>query len=418
MAKQRTGRIPWQCLGNVWIAGLTWTLTAALCPGKAMGAAEGGAGSSPSLSATSAALEYQETEYSVNNWAVSLGTQSKPFQKEPAGLSGKIVRGTLNFSGDSSNSIPFLWARDARKLYLDLNGSQDLTADPAGVFTAEAPAAGNFENFKHVHLVLKTPFGKCRTQVNLNFYDYGQASGPVCTIEQHSFWQGKMSLGGRDWQVGIVLNGQAPAGALSNGQLLLRPWENRNQPFSVTDQLLASVPLTRKVFWDGQAYQVEWSGPAENGEARPVLQFTEQTAALGDLKITGQYIGRLVLTGGPWLVVLDEPAGTVKVPTGSYIQVEVRLEKGGTLAYRNAGAGQIGRQIAVDDKTPAVLNVGGPLTNIVAANRHGQELAMSYQVVGAGGEVYQMPGQDRSKPPKFAVYSGEKKMASGEFEYG
>jgi len=383
-----------------------------------MGAAEGGAGGSPALSATSAALEYQETEYSVNNWAVSLGTRTTPFKKEPAGLSGKIVRGTLNFSGDTSNSIPFLWARDARKLYLALHGEEAFFQDPAGVFTSDAPAAANFQTFKHVRLLLNTLFGNCRVELNLNLYDYGQASGPVCTVEQHSFWQGKVSLGGRDWQVGIVLNGQAPAGALSNGQLLLRPWENRNQPFSVTDQLLASVPLTRKVFWDGQAYQVDWSGPAENGEARPVLQFTEQTTAQGDLKITGQYIGRLVLMGGPYLVVLDEPAGTVKVPTGSYIQVEVRLEKGGTLAYRNAGAGQIGRQISVDDKTPAVLNVGGPLTNFIMAHRHGQELAMSYQVVGAGGEVYQMPGQDRSKPPKFAVYSGEKKLASGEFEYG
>jgi hypothetical protein len=383
-----------------------------------MGAAEGGAGGSPALSATSAALEYQETEYSVNNWGVSLGTQSKPFQKEPAGLTGKIYRGTLNFSADTSNAIAFLWARDARKLYLDLGGSQDLTADPAGVFTAEAAAGGNFQNFKHVHLVLKTPFGKCRAQVNLNFYDYGQASGPVCNLEQHYFWQGKMNLQGRDWQVGIVQNGQAPAGALSNGQLLLRPWENRNQPFSVTDQLLASVPLTRKVFVDGHAYQVDWSGPAENGEARPVLRFTEQTATLGELKITGQYIGRLVLTSKAYVVVLDEPTGTVKVPTGYYGLVEVRLEKGGTLAYRDTSSGQIGRQIAVDDKTPAVLNVGGPLTNSIIAQRHGQELAMNYKVVGAGGEIYQMPGQDRSKPPKFAVYSGEKQIGSGGFEYG
>ena len=139
MAKQRTDRLPWQCLGNVWIVGLTWTLMAVLCPGKAVAAA----GSPSSLSATSAVLEYQETEYSVNNWGVFLGTQTKPFKKEPAGLSGKIYRGTLNFSGDSSNAISVLWARDARKLYLDLNGSQDLTADATGVFTAEA-AAGNF----------------------------------------------------------------------------------------------------------------------------------------------------------------------------------------------------------------------------------------------------------------------------------
>ena len=307
-----------------------------------------------------------------------------------------------------------------------------MTADAAGVFTAEAAAPGNFESFKHVHLVLKTPLGKCRTQVNLNIYDYGQPSGPVCNLEQHSFWQGKMSLQGRDWQVGIVQNGQAAAGALANGQLLLRPWENRNQPFNASDRLLAAVPLTRKVFLDGHAYQVDWSGPAENGEARPVLQFTEQTAALGELKITGQYIGRLVLTGGrnvlaggknilaneQYEVVLDQPAGTVKVPTGNYDQIDVRLEKNGALAYRDPQQSQSVARISVNDKTSLVLNVGGPLTNMVGANRHGQDLVMTYQVIGAGGEAYQLPGQDRTKPPKFAVYSGEKKIASGEFEYG
>jgi hypothetical protein len=169
---------------------------------------------------------------------------------------------------------------------------------------------------------------------------------------------------------------------------------------------------------DGHAYQLDWSGQPGKGEVSPVLQFTEQTVALGDLEITGQFIGRLVLKGGPYLVMLDEPAGMVKVPTGSYSQVDVRLEKDGALAYLDSGSARPVRQISVNDKTPAVLNVGGPLTNSVTANRHGQDLLMNYQLVGAGGEVYQMPTQDRTKPPKFAVYSGEKKIASGEFEYG
>lgn len=413
MAKQRTDRLPWQCLGNVWMVGLTWTLLAVLCPDKMLGAA-----GSLSPGATSAVLEYQETDYSVNNWGVSLGTQTKPFKKEPEGLTGKIFRGTLNFSADSSNSIPFLWARDARKLYLALHGNEALFQDADDLFSTDAAASANFQTFKHVRLLLNTPFGNLRSQVSLDFYDYGQITGPMCTIEAHSFWQGKLNLLGRDWQAGIVQNALVPAGALSNGWLLLRPWEIRNQPFNATDFKLAAVPLARKFFMDGHAYQLDWSGQPGKGEVSPVLQFTEQTVALGDLEITGQFIGRLVLKGGPYLVMLDEPAGMVKVPTGSYSQVDVRLGKDGALAYLDSGSARPVRQISVNDKTPAVLNVGGPLTNSVTANRHGQDLLMNYQLVGAGGEVYQMPTQDRTKPPKFAVYSGEKKIASGEFEYG
>jgi hypothetical protein len=72
----------------------------------------------------------------------------------------------------------------------------------------------------------------------------------------------------------------------------------------------------------------------------------------------------------------------------------------------------------VNDKTPAVLNVGGPLTNSVIASRHGQDLRLDYRLVGTGGETYQLANQDRSKPPEFAIYKGDKKIASGKFEFG
>ena len=72
----------------------------------------------------------------------------------------------------------------------------------------------------------------------------------------------------------------------------------------------------------------------------------------------------------------------------------------------------------MNDKAPVVLNVGGPLTNSVTASRHGQDLRLDYRLVGAGGQSYQLANQDRSKPPEFAIYKGEKKIASGAFEFG
>ncbi len=61
-------------------------------------------------------LEYRETDYNINNWGVYFRNQTAPFKREPAAVSGKVFRGVLDFGGVSTNSIPFLWQRDARKL--------------------------------------------------------------------------------------------------------------------------------------------------------------------------------------------------------------------------------------------------------------------------------------------------------------
>jgi hypothetical protein len=43
---------------------------------------------------------------------------------------------------------------------------------------------------------------------------------------------------------------------------------------------------------------------------------------------------------------------------------------------------------------------------------------LSYRLLGAGGEPYQLVKQDRSKPPEFTIHFGDKQLASGKFEFG
>jgi hypothetical protein len=156
-------------------------------------------------------------------------------------------------------------------------------------------------------------------------YDYG--SGPSCSFAVRSFWQGKLTLQGRDWQAGVVQFGLNPSGSFENSRLLLRPWEKRNQPFNTADGLLATVPFSQKLFLDGRAWQVACLARSQNGEASPLLQFTEQSTGLGELKITGQFISRLVMPGGPYLVVLDQPAASVQVPVGEYLPPAIAIEQ-------------------------------------------------------------------------------------------
>jgi hypothetical protein len=385
-------------------------------PRNALRAAEPVPATSPSSNAITASLEYQEANYSVNTWGVALTTQTVFFKKEPPAASGKIIRGLMNFGGDSSNAIPFLWQRDARKLFLDLNRNRDLTDDPSGVYSSVPALPVNYQTFTNVHLPFNTPSGSRRVLTDITLYDYG--AQPNCFLAVRSFWQGKLALSGQDWQVGILEDAWGRFGSFDNSRLLLRPWEKRNQPFNVGDGLLDTVPFSRKLFVGGHAWQVEEIARSQNGEAGPALQFTEQSVALGELKITGQFIGRLVLGGGQYLVILDQPAGVVKVPTGSYNQPDVRLEHNGAGAFTRPGQPQGGGRISVDGKTPALLNAGGPLTNSVTASRQGADLHLDYLLVGAGGGTYQLAKQDTSKPPQFAVYQGDKKIGSGDFEFG
>ena len=416
MTKRKTNCSSWHWFQNAWAVWLTSALMVVLWSGNVLRAADFVVSNSPFSNTATASLEYQETDYNVIGWGISLKPQTASFLKEPAAVSGKIIRGVLNFGDNSSNSIPFIWQRDARKLILDLNRNRDLTDDSPGMLSARAASPVDYQTFTNVHLLFNTASGRCQVLADINLYDYSSQQGGV--VEVRSFWQGKVKLNGQVWQVGIVQNDLKQPGSFENGQLLLRPWDDRNQPFTVSDGSLATVPFSQKLFVDGHAYQLDLAVRPQDGEARPALRFTEQTVALGEMKITGKYIKRLVLSGGSYQVVLNRPAGTVEVPTGSYLQPNVLLEQGGAEAYCNSSQPVSVSRVSVDGRMPALLDVGGPLTNSVTATREGQDLQLNYRLIGAGGATYQSVNQDRSKPPEFAIYKGDKEIASGNFEFG
>jgi len=370
----------------------------------------------PLQSATIALLESEETGYSVISRDVSMALQTAPFKKEPAAGLGKVLRGVLKFGGNASNSIPFLWQKDAGKLFLDLNRNQDLTDDPAGIFSAGAQRQANYLVCTGVRLSFNTPSGMSRILADLTFWDFGRQ--PMCFAAVRSYWQGKVTLQGRDWQAGLVQNLAENPGSFENGQLLLRPWEERDRQFGADSGSPDAFPFSPNLFVDGHAYALGLISGSQNGEARPSLQFTERATALGELKITGQFIQRLALASGPYLVVLDLPAPIVKVPLGGYGQPKIRLAQGGVEAFCPGSFSRADNWIAVNDKTPVTLAAGGPLNNTVTANRQGRDLRLDYKLLGAGGQAYSLVRHGPAVQPEFAVYKGDKKIASGKFEFG
>jgi phenylpyruvate tautomerase PptA (4-oxalocrotonate tautomerase family) len=247
-------------------------------------------------------------------------------------------------------------------------------------------------------------------------------------------------------------------GSFQRGELLLRPWEERNKRFiascEVPEDTLAmawtgknwmvraseAFAFSPKVFFEGRACQLDWSAEPRGHEEGLALRLIVRSTALGELRITGSFIQRLVLTGGPYVVVLAQPQASVKVPPGRYQPYRVWLNQGKTEAYYNYGVPQSGKAnvveeisgsqmpvlgppppeqaVVVDEGRTAMLAVGGPLTNCVSATHRGQNLLLDYRLIGVGGGDYWLAAGGDRKAPEFTVNRLGKRIGSGQFEYG
>ena len=75
-----------------------------------------------------------------------------------------------------------------------------------------------------------------------------------------------------------------------------------------------------------------------------------------------------------------------------------------------------GNNFTIDPNSTTELKMGAPLTQTITVNRTGKILRLGYGLHGIGGEEY--TSSDRSNPPKFAVYKGDKKVGGDKFEFG
>ncbi|HYG36219.1 MAG TPA: hypothetical protein VEC99_15615 [Clostridia bacterium] len=361
-------------------------------------------------------LEYHEVSFGVSGVGLSVKVQQDPFKKEPQLSSTGIHRGRLPFPGQKENDLPFIWDTSSDKLYLDFNRNEDLTDDPDAVFSSASRSEGN-SSFQHgmfsgVKLTLPSDAGQCPWLVDLNFTAFRNYLNVYAEVR--SFWAAKATLGGREWQVGLVFGVQGRSVTARNSYLLLRPWEDQAKGFNTGDGSLAAFAFPQKVFIPTSVYQVQRTDLREGDKLRLQLRFKAEPTELGDLTISGEFTRRLLLTGGSCVAVLDTPKGTLKVPVGTYSGHQVQVGTAEATTHLEA-VGQ--RSVVVTKNEPSTFAVGGPLTNGVTFSRRGNNLVLQYQLLGAGGETY-APMRDHQNPPQFAVYQGDKKIGSGKFEFG
>ena len=140
----------------------------------------------------------------------------------------------------------------------------------------------------------------------------------------------------------------------------------------------------------------------------------DQRLTLGELKLEGEHVERLVLQRKDGHTErFDRPGETFKLPVGQYRLLESYLN-GGFDCFQ--GAGPQSKWITIAENAPAVLKIGAPLNQTLTVKRQGKVLVLDYKLLGIGGETY--TNENRNKPPSLTVYRGDQEIASGQFAYG
>ncbi len=371
----------------------------------------------PNAATLSATLTYREYSDPVHSEVLRFERQTAPFSKEPD-LGGRtVLRGELNL-GTTTQHVAFMWDRDQQRLYLDLNRNRDLTDDAEGRFTSTAtgtmPRGWAHQRFQGVRVKLDPSGQQPASLFDLEFYDYGAPQLQI-TLHSRSAWEGKLSLAGHDWQVGLLQVHMSGEKSIENGYLLLRPWDSRDRPINANDTSLECVSWPKLLFFQGMGYKLAATFLQDTNSNSPAckLEWAAQETKLGALNLTGKFINRLVLHSDSTTVLLCTPAPSVNIPVGTYDYYQLTLKQGDTEAYLSRSA--TGRIEIAAPKT-ATLTAGGPLTNSVTVTRRGQLLTLNYQLTGGAGLDYSLTGP--RKEPEFAVYRGDKKLADGKFAFG
>ncbi len=354
-------------------------------------------------------LEPQELSEPVETYTLQCVALSRPFAQEPDLGAHRVVRGAFGFGGATNEYTGFIWDHTANRLYLDLNGNGDLTDDSGSPFAGEYE--GLMQLFPRLKVSLRGASGRsaCLLDLRLGSGAPGQFQ---CTVAVRSVWQGRLELEGRTWQIGLAANPLAGPGAKPQ-YFLLRPWEVRNEPLRLNPGTPYLADWSDKMFLARHAFSVTASYTNLDGASRYLLSLTPAQSSLGRLQVRGQFLYRLILKDpSGYEAILDSPFDDEPVPAGLYQNAEVWLR------HETGEAFYIGAlPVHIRPNERLTLVAGGPLTNIVTAERRGDDLALTYRLAGLRGLEYKL-SDNRTNPPDWKILSGDKELASGKFAYG
>ena len=331
---------------------------------------------------------------------INLGKQDVKFRKEPDFGKDKVVRSALRIGPGKNDFMGFAVNLTRRSLYLDLNQNLDLTDDPDGIRRGEGGRNSAF--FRKVRLDLDKNGIDRSYMLEMNFSGQG-----FNFIYVASSYRGEIELNGRKWRLSVQDNLDG---------VIDRQDQLSIQPVAAGTGDYNSLPVAEKLFLGGRQYQLAFTFSAGSLTAPFTAAFTEISPPLGELTLEGQFIQRLVLDGAG-LVILDTPARKNLLPVDNYRVRGIYLQSIPGAPRLACNVDRI-PPVEVTAGTAQHLKVGGPLESSVLASARGSMLQLDYLLKGTGGEPYTLVNTGRIKPPRFAIYKGDRQLATGSFEFG
>lgn len=343
--------------------------------------------------------------------------RTQPFDKEPDFGEHKILRGQLGtWTLGTEKDVCFIWDVTAGKLYVDLNGDGDLTNDPNGVLKTDSDTGGRyqFHNFPEFSLSVESQEGVHHYRINATGQNY--PSFHYVTFVVRSGYGGDVELYGQNWEFEIVDRLRTQVGP--GDTLSARPKKEDGE--STLQNYIAGLPASRRLFLDGRCYDMRFEFRKTESQT-PALwcTLTEKDVPLAKLRVEDQNVSQLVLGDDDMLIIprLGDEEMTVPVGDFSCQSLSLKVDEERTASPR------VPRDIVVSISPDGenVLCAGGPLNQSVQIERVGKTLRFNYEIIGAGGEKYdiqQLTNYDYDKKPSVAIYKGNLQVGSGSFEYG
>ena len=341
--------------------------------------------------------------------------RSEPFSKEPDLGSRDVLRGELSFGPSGhEEQMGFVWDKLEGKLYVDLNRDGDLTNDPNGVLISDEPRQSQYyhQNFPVFPLSFSMDLGVHHYRLRASMQSYGNRYKHA-QFYVDSGYSGKTELCGKQWMVSV---NDKLTGAIQQG--------NQLSVFSTDKSVSNSInllPLPKSIFLDGRCYDVSFDfKKSENPSPSLWCTLREKTVPTGTLQIESKWVHRLVLGNGELLIVPEPVEGAAIVPTGNFRvqQCNLKYDKEKPVISPTRLNEM---KVVVSETGENVLRIGGPLDSQVKIQRMGKVLKFDYELVGAGGEKYdvqQITNYDNDKKSSVTIYKGDMQVGSGSFEFG